>query len=54
LHCFLGFRLTRSSAEFRKQLEVNKKDFATIEHLLRKGHRQLEMYSSPGIRDISW
>ncbi|KAH8422930.1 succinate dehydrogenase assembly factor 1 [Aspergillus melleus] len=39
-------------AEFRKHLSVNKKDFNAIEYLLRKGHRQVEMYSSPGIRNI--
>jgi succinate dehydrogenase assembly factor 1 len=38
--------------EFRKNLTVDKKDFAAIEYLLRKGQRQLEMYSSPGIRNI--
>lgn len=40
------------SAEFQKHLSVNKKDFSTVEYLLRKGNRQLEMYSSPGIRNI--
>ncbi|KAJ5973997.1 hypothetical protein N7481_011207 [Penicillium waksmanii] len=40
-------------AEFQKHLSVNKKDFSTVEYLLRKGHRQLEMYASPGIRNIS-
>lgn len=39
-------------AEFQKHLSVNKKDFGAIEYLLRKGHRQLEMYASPGIRNI--
>ncbi|KAE8549791.1 hypothetical protein TMatcc_000829 [Talaromyces marneffei ATCC 18224] len=43
-----------AQSEFRKQLDVNKKDFSTIEHLLRKGHKQLETYSSPGIRNINW
>ncbi|PGH10821.1 hypothetical protein AJ80_07372 [Polytolypa hystricis UAMH7299] len=38
--------------EFRKNLSISKKDFSTIEYLLRKGKRQLEMYSSPGIRNI--
>ncbi|KAJ5678603.1 hypothetical protein N7462_006847 [Penicillium macrosclerotiorum] len=42
----------RLSAEFQKHLSVNKKDFGTIEYLLRKGQRQLEMYASPGIRNI--
>ncbi|KAJ5894403.1 hypothetical protein N7495_006094 [Penicillium taxi] len=39
-------------AEFEKYLSVNKKDFNTVEYLLRKGNRQLEMYASPGIRNI--
>lgn len=40
------------SAEFQKHLSVNKKDFSTVEYLLRKGNRQLELYSTPGIRNI--
>jgi succinate dehydrogenase assembly factor 1 len=48
----LPLRLRRPRAEFRKHLSVNKKDFGAIEYLLRKGHRQLEMYASPGIRNI--
>ncbi|RAL08687.1 succinate dehydrogenase assembly factor 1 [Aspergillus homomorphus CBS 101889] len=39
-------------AEFQKQVTVSKKDFTAIEYLLRKGQRQLETYSSPGIRNI--
>ncbi|RAK98334.1 succinate dehydrogenase assembly factor 1 [Aspergillus ibericus CBS 121593] len=39
-------------AEFRKHASVSKKDFSAVEYLLRKGQRQLEMYSSPGIRNI--
>ncbi|EHA19240.1 hypothetical protein CBS63078_10390 [Aspergillus niger] len=39
-------------AEFRKNSSVSKKDFGAIEYLLRKGQRQLEMYSAPGIRNI--
>ncbi|KAH8760807.1 hypothetical protein BGZ57DRAFT_586279 [Hyaloscypha finlandica] len=38
--------------EFEKGIGLDKKDFAAIEFLLRKGQRQLEMYSSPGIKDI--
>ncbi|KAH8815379.1 complex 1 protein-domain-containing protein [Xylogone sp. PMI_703] len=38
--------------EFEKGLNVDRKDFSTIEYLLRRGRRQLEMYSSPGIKDI--
>ncbi|BCR84987.1 succinate dehydrogenase assembly factor 1 [Aspergillus chevalieri] len=43
---------TYARAEFQKNILVGKKDFTAIEYLLRKGHRQLEMYSSPGIRNI--
>ncbi|OAA64988.1 Complex 1 LYR protein [Cordyceps fumosorosea ARSEF 2679] len=39
-------------AEFAKSLSIDKRDFAAIEFLLRKGKRQLEVYSSPGIKDI--
>jgi succinate dehydrogenase assembly factor 1 len=38
--------------EFRKNITLDKRDFAAIEYLLRKGQRQLEIYSSPGIKDI--
>ncbi|RKF78676.1 Succinate dehydrogenase assembly factor 1, mitochondrial [Golovinomyces cichoracearum] len=38
--------------EFEKNRCLSKKDFVAIEYLLRKGHRQLELYSSSGIRDI--
>ncbi|MCJ1419335.1 hypothetical protein MMC32_005689 [Xylographa parallela] len=38
--------------EFKKNSLLDKKDFAAIEYLLRKGQRQLEIYSSPGIKNI--
>lgn len=38
--------------EFEKAVHVDKKDFSAIEYCLRKGQRQLETYSQPGIRDI--
>lgn len=38
--------------EFEKARDLDKKHFASIEFLLRKGHRQLETYSEPGIKDI--
>ena len=38
--------------EFEKNIALDKKDFTAIEYLLRKGQRQLEIYSSPGIRNI--
>ncbi|KPI45723.1 Succinate dehydrogenase assembly factor 1, mitochondrial [Cyphellophora attinorum] len=38
--------------EFHKNQSVDKKDFATIETLLRMGYRKLELYSEPSITDI--
>ena len=38
--------------EFRRYENVSRKDFSTIEYLLRRGRRTLETYSQPGIRDI--
>ncbi|KAF6825763.1 hypothetical protein CMUS01_09708 [Colletotrichum musicola] len=38
--------------EFDKYLAVDKRDFSVVEHLLRKGRRQLETYSSPSIKDV--
>ncbi|KAH9998883.1 complex 1 protein-domain-containing protein [Xylariaceae sp. FL0662B] len=39
-------------SEFSKNIKVDKRDFAAIEFLLRKGRRQLEIMSAPGIKDI--
>jgi len=44
--------LTFSSEEFQKNIALDKKDFGAIEFFLRKGHRQLEIYASPGITNI--
>ncbi|KAF4873095.1 Succinate dehydrogenase assembly factor 1 [Colletotrichum siamense] len=41
-----------SMNEFDKFLAVDKRDFSVVEHLLRKGRRQLETYSSPSIKDV--
>jgi len=38
--------------EFERNLKIEKRDFAAIEFLLRKGRRQLEVYASPGIKDV--
>jgi hypothetical protein len=38
--------------EFRKNAGIDKKDFATIEHLLRRGQRQLEIYESDNVHNI--
>jgi len=43
---------TQRREEFEKHLALDKKDFGAIEFHLRKGHRQLEMYTSPGIKNI--
>ncbi|KAF2499160.1 hypothetical protein BU16DRAFT_454250 [Lophium mytilinum] len=39
--------------EFREHIHLNKKDFSTIEYMLRRGNRQLEIYADPGITNIS-
>ncbi|KAI6785887.1 uncharacterized protein J7T54_006226 [Emericellopsis cladophorae] len=39
-------------AEFARNLHLDKRDFGAIEYLLRKGKRQLDAYSSPGIKDV--
>ncbi|KAK4248477.1 complex 1 protein-domain-containing protein [Corynascus novoguineensis] len=39
-------------SEFDKNIKIDKRDFAAVEFLLRKGRRQLDMYSSPGVKDI--
>ncbi|OCK96839.1 uncharacterized protein K441DRAFT_551076 [Cenococcum geophilum 1.58] len=39
-------------SEFKKNAQLDKKDFGTIEYMLRRGQRQLEIYTDPGIRNI--
>ena len=39
--------------EFEKYIGLDKKDFGTIEFLLRKGNRQLETYEAPNITNIA-
>ncbi|KAK1705568.1 hypothetical protein BDP67DRAFT_416176 [Colletotrichum lupini] len=46
-------RLACEMTEFERYITVDKRDFSVVEHLLRKGRRQLETYSSPSIKDIS-
>ncbi|KAK8126630.1 heat repeat protein [Apiospora kogelbergensis] len=48
----LTSRLLLGKSEMNKNVRIDKRDFAAIEFLLRKGHRQLEVYSAPGITDI--
>lgn len=38
--------------EFDKYRSVPRRDFATIEHLLRLGNRRYEMYKSPLIKNV--
>lgn len=38
--------------EFARNMTVDKRDFAAIEFLLRKGRRQLDVYSAPGTKDV--
>ncbi|AEO66135.1 0d5c62a4-349d-41d6-8b34-0403289286d6 [Thermothielavioides terrestris] len=38
--------------EFEKNIKIDKRDFGAIEFLLRKGRRQLDLYSLPGVKDI--
>lgn len=47
----LHFRLFMRE-EFEKTRNFDKKDFASIEFLLRKGQRQLETYAAPGVKDV--
>lgn len=32
---------------------VSPRDFRAIEHMLRRGRRQLDMYSEPGVKDCA-
>lgn len=49
---FLFFLKHILRSEFRRNAQLDKKDFGAIEYLLRKGQRQLEIYSSPRITNI--
>ncbi|KAK7923393.1 Complex 1 LYR [Apiospora marii] len=54
-HCIgsVSARLVQNQrSEMNKSIQIDKRDFAAIEFLLRKGRRQLEVYSAPGITDI--
>ncbi|CAN6627591.1 succinate dehydrogenase assembly factor 1, mitochondrial [Trichomonascus vanleenenianus] len=44
-------QLARS--QFYHYRTLPKKEFATIEHLLRKGRRMLELYENPNVRNVS-
>ncbi|KAF5125935.1 Succinate dehydrogenase assembly factor 1, mitochondrial [Metarhizium anisopliae] len=56
-HCIHGCKYIPNTlfvirAEFDRNLRIEKRDFAAIEFLLRKGRRQLDVYSNPGIKDV--
>lgn len=38
--------------EFGKYRDLPRKDFTTIEHLLRVGNRKLKLYAQPELKDI--
>lgn len=38
--------------EFNKYKNLQRKDFTTIEYLLRTGKRRLQMFSQPDVKDI--
>lgn len=38
--------------EFAKFSHIQKKQFSVVEHLIRTGHRKLEMYLNPSIKNI--
>lgn len=39
--------------EFARNISLDKKDFGAIEFLLRKGHKQLEVYEAKNITNIA-
>lgn len=39
-------------SEFDKYRDLKRKDFTTIEYLLRMGRRKLQMLSQPNVKDI--
>lgn len=45
---FLAF----SREQFERHKDLSRKDFATIEYLLRTGHRKLEMFSNPSLTRV--
>ena len=51
-HTRIGGLLGGYRDEFKKNISVDKRDFSAIEFMLRKGQRQLDIYSAPGIKDI--
>ena len=44
--------MRRRRNEFHRNTGVDKRDFAAIEFLLRKGRRQLEVYAAAGVKDV--
>ena len=44
---------TFARREFEKAIHLDKKDFGTIEFMMRKGERQLEVYGEKGVTNIA-
>ncbi|ODQ79256.1 hypothetical protein BABINDRAFT_64094 [Babjeviella inositovora NRRL Y-12698] len=38
--------------EFAKYREIPKRDFATVEYLIRQGWKRAELYAGEGVRDV--
>ncbi|VEU20334.1 DEKNAAC101189 [Brettanomyces naardenensis] len=39
-------------SEFNKSRNIPRRDFSTVEYLIRTGKRRYEMYKSPDIKDV--
>lgn len=44
--------LNLARTEFDKHRQLDRKDFGTIEYLLRRGRRQVDMYEEAGVKDV--
>jgi succinate dehydrogenase assembly factor 1 len=44
---------TFARREFDRNASMDRKDFGAVEFMLRKGERQLEMYSAPNITNVA-
>mmetsp|Transcript_8718 Transcript_8718/g.11011 ORF Transcript_8718/g.11011 Transcript_8718/m.11011 type:complete len:84 (+) Transcript_8718:222-473(+) len=40
-------------AQFRKHVDLQRKDYRTIEHLVRQGEKQIKLMSMPGVKGVS-
>ncbi|CCU76756.1 Complex 1 protein (LYR family) [Blumeria hordei DH14] len=44
--------MSYARSEFERSINLDKKDFATIEYLLRKGRRRLDTFSTSGTKIV--